>query len=88
MIITLLTPNELTDADRESLWPQGVNLDDWDYLVLAPVGTLCVNNDDQDSPYGQDDSTLEKLLTGACDNRWYKATFRGTEYALGIACYA
>ena len=94
MQATLLTPEELTAAERAALWAQEVCLDDWDYLVLAPVDTLTLRMR-QDSYDGthydvwqQEDFLLERLLLGCCSNHWYKATFRGQEYAIGIAYHA
>ena len=88
MMLLLLMPQDMTPEDCDAFWAQGINMDDWDYLIMAPVDTLAVNNDAQDGPYGQDNYFLERLLRGVCDNRWYKATYRGTEYALGIAYHA
>lgn len=84
--------DDYTREDTESFWDQGVNMDDWDYFILAPVDVLEeIDSTDYDDkpckkyvvPY-----ELERLLTGCCNNTWYKASFRGVEYAVGVAYHA
>lgn len=75
-------------SDR--LWDQGVNLDDWDYAILASPDIL--RGEDFEGSDGKSrtvwtpkDYTIERLLSGCCDNTWYKAMIEGKEYAIGIA---
>ena len=75
-------PRDVTD----SLWKQGVDLDDWDYAILAPTESI-FQRENEDGFYPLE-WTLEKMLTGCCDNRWYRATIRRQEFAIGIAYHA
>jgi len=40
MQATVLTPDELTQEDIDSLWNQNVCMDDWDYIVFAPEDSI------------------------------------------------
>lgn len=85
--------DDYTREEIRDFWDQGVDMDDWDYMILAPVDILEeVDATDWDGkpikrlvPKGY---TFERLLTGCCHNKWYKATFRGIEYAVGVAYHA
>lgn len=92
----VLTRDELTYDEIRALWDQDVNMDDWDYIVLAPVDSLEYiepSNNDYDeyykeSNYEQSDFYIDKLLNGCFDNIWYKAKFRGKFYAIGVAYHS
>jgi hypothetical protein len=91
MRASVLTHDEVNEADGESFRSQGVNMDDWDYIVLAPVETIRPNTDsyDRDFPeYEQTEWTFDRIMVGCCSNSWYKATYRGAEYAVGVAYHA
>lgn len=84
--------DDYTREDIKELWDQGVDMDDWDYFILVPVG--CVEEIDstdwEDKPIKKlvPKSYALGLLIGGSENKWYKITFRGKEYAMGVACHA
>ena len=98
----ILTPDELTREEVDVFWEQGVTMDDWDYLVLAPAETVIVEKVERNewnwqtgreelrevAEVSQTKYVLDRLLTGSCLNEWYLATFRGKEYAVGVAYHA
>jgi hypothetical protein len=80
-----LTLIDTDDVDRgyiDELWDQGVNLDDWDYLIIAPVDQIEWVGDEPEPAWN---NPLGRLLTGCCANRWYKVQWDGQEVALGVA---
>jgi len=89
MKIELLTSDDLTVAENEALWDSGVNLDDWDYLLVVPESSLAIREGGKYRPpyYGEDGYThdLARLLTGCCDNLWYIVAFRGKTVGMGVA---
>lgn len=84
----------ITDEEVKSLWNQGVCMDDWDYILVCPVDALEAYEHVDEfeggtlTKYRPKGSNLDRLLTGACDNYWYKINFRGQEVALGVAYHA
>lgn len=98
----ILTKDELTREDIDAFWKQGVCMDDWDYVILAPLDTIDIKTEDREGydydtgrnekhsivTVTQNDFTLDRMLFGCCSNEWYKATFRGQEYAVGVAYHA
>ena len=102
MRATVLTRDELTGEDVEEFWQQNVDMDDWDYIVLAPVETIEEEVEKwheydwnkgreverERTAWTQKEYALDRLLTGCCHNEWYKATFRGEVYAVGVAYHA
>jgi hypothetical protein len=91
MKATLLMPEDLTHQEKVSLWDQNVILDDWDFMVLTDPSSLqeITFKDDWDNSerkgFCQNEETLDRLLKiGGYEGVWYKATFQGVEYAIGI----
>ena len=92
----------LSQKDIESLWAEGVDMDDWDYVILAPLNTVStvtreVHDYYADSYAGrtttaievvQNNYQLSRMLVGCCSNTWYIATFRGRKYAIGVAYHS
>ena len=75
-------PSDVTN----SLWDQGVNMDDWDYAILtSPDAVYKSENSNELHPHQW---TLDRMLIGCCSNTWYLAEIRGTKYAIGIAYHA
>ena len=75
-------PKDVSD----SLWAQGVDLDDWDYAILAPPEAVYLSESDHGlCPH---EWTLDRLLVGCCSNHWYLAEIRGRKYAIGIAYHS
>ena len=88
----------LSQKDIESLWAEGVDMDDWDYIILAPPSTLsvvveeeydyCAGHAKTVARMVQNNYQLSRLLVGCCDNTWYTAKFRGRKYAIGVAYHS
>jgi hypothetical protein len=75
---------ELTDEKEcEYLWGAGVNLDDWDYMLIMEYDPEKFAADNKPKS-----CTMERLLTGCCENKWYRLNFRGSERIIGIAYHA
>lgn len=69
---------DLPRDTRVSLWEQGVNMDDWNYILFLP-----------DSEAAGFYGNLSELLTGPCDNVWHRVrNFNGRPGLLGIAYHA
>ena len=92
--IILIDANGLTRAEIEALWDQDVCMDDWDYMLVIDVGVTEFSEcpDDADevprTKYEPVSYTLGRLMVGCCDNRWYKAQFRGADRMIGVAYHA
>lgn len=83
----------LSREEADALWDQGVNMDDWDYILVLPLETIreVDATDWEGKPIREweaTDYTVERLLTGCCSNTFYKANFRGETVALGIAYHS
>lgn len=96
---TIITGYEhLTDEEVQELWDAGVCMDDWDYLILLPPSVLNeepISYTDWETGKEKDgtrltpvDYNLERMLTGCCSNKWYRAVFRGEERAIGVAYHS
>jgi hypothetical protein len=102
----IILHDDLTKEEVDALWDLGVNMDDWDYMILADPDILEEEEvDTLESEYSEakggwiqeerkkirfypKDWQMERLLTGCCDNVWYKVGFRGEEMAIGVAYHA
>ena len=87
MTLEMYDDDTLPDSIRAQLQTQGVDLDDWDYLVIAPreavhwqgqkrVGTCAADN------------WLSNVLNGCCSNLWYLIPIDGKHVAVGVAYHA
>lgn len=84
------------DKTTKSLWSQGVNLDDWDYAIIFDNPDEVIESfTDVDSydrtertAWRAKDYTIDRLLTGCCDNKWYEAEIDGKKVAIGIAYHS
>lgn len=89
MNIILLTPDEITDKDVQSFWDQGVCMDDWDYMFLLPSDTemitTCYDNEMVMEPINY---TIQRLLNGSCENRWYMGFYKEEPCVIGIAYHS
>ena len=88
----LIMPEHITREEIEALWAQEVDMDDWDYIIVIPEDRVMEKEDTdwKGNPRKilvPEDYNIERLLRGS-DNRWYKATFRGKQVALGISYHA
>lgn len=93
MIAQVLTPDEMTNEDLKSFRDQGISVDDWDYVVLAPIESLIENESTNydgtpTTVLGQREYVFERIMVGGCSNYWYRATYRGKLYAIGVAYHA
>jgi hypothetical protein len=94
----------LTPEEAKSFWDQGVCLDDWDVMVLLEDPDAVLEREEvevedwvdgelrkerkKETRYSPKDWYLDKMLNGCCDNKWHRASFRGKEYAVGVAYHA
>lgn len=86
----LITPDNLTRQEKDFLWDQNVNMDDWDYMLLLPSDTEVTKytNEYDKETVEPNNYEVNRLLTGCCSNRWYYITFRGDKYLAGIAYHS
>lgn len=73
-VITFIKHRDLSSEERDDLWNKGVNLDDWDFMIVAPPDTT----DDLDILFGY----------GYFDYEWYEVEFRGEMRRLGLRYHA
>lgn len=92
LTLQLLRPEDVTREDSERFWDQGVCMDDWNYIVLAPPEVVETPADPEAGSCGElvgdFAEELERLLTGCYDNRWHLAQYRGQTYAVGVAYHS
>jgi len=89
------TPDDLSSAEVDDFWKQGICMDDWDYMVLCenPDSLLEPDNeaesDDERGPsYRCLDWSVERLLCADYRSRWYRGTYQGKLYAVGVVYHA
>lgn len=71
----------LTDDDYDSLQKQGVDTDDFDYMLVIKDEYSDLTID-----YGEiNEWHIARLLTGCCENVWHRIVFRGEPCFVGIA---
>ena len=88
-MIRYIPAGGLDRPDIDALWDQGVNLDDWDYMLIVPADTLQEAQDmDGEECWLPRDWYLGELLIGVFRNRWYKARFHGKVVGVGVAYHA
>lgn len=87
---------DLTAKEADEFWAQGVCMDDWDYMILVenPDEVLATYQESDEEP-GEEQTRytpkvydFDRMLVGCCSNVWYRAKFRGKEYAIGVAYHA
>lgn len=84
----------VTTEEVKDLWDKGVDLDDWDYIIVLPPETLKESSiinfytKEKETMFEQKIDRLDRLLTGSCADTWYKVEFRGELRALGVAYHA
>lgn len=100
MIATILTKNEMTKDEIKFLWDQGVDMDDVDYLVFAPVNSVkefLVDNPNTIRDGCSKISRIEAIdfdlgflldRLSVCSGTWYIADFRGEKKAIGVAYHS
>lgn len=80
-----------SDGEKEQLRSQGIDLDDWDYALLCDDLDLFEEAPEvytEGITYEPKDWTLDRLLNGCCDNKWYKIKFNGKVVMAGFAYHA
>jgi len=93
--------NELSNDEKTYLSNQGVDLDDWDFMLFLPPGNLeLVNVTKENWTEGEwvktttptwqpkSDSPLHCLEIGHFRNTWKKIFFRGSDWDLLITHHA
>jgi len=87
--IHILRPADLTREQQDHFWSEGVCMDDWDYMVVAPLDMIePINEDGSGEAWHPNSYTLERLLDGVCSNEWYRAEVNGEDRAVGVAYHA
>lgn len=87
-------PDSVNDELIQSLWDQNVCMDDWDYMLFFPDGFENWMDEAYRSRHFINElrpknSTLERLLTGCCFNKWYAvANFNGRTGILGVSYHS
>jgi hypothetical protein len=81
--------DELPQAVQDSLWEQGVSLDDTDYMLITYNINLFHNIENETLEEAQrvlpEDYNIERLINRADDNRWYRVKIVGKDAVVGIA---
>lgn len=83
--ITLAFPNDVSEDIQKELISAEIDLDDYDYIIIAPAEAIQKSDD---NIYRPTDYDLERMLHGGCDNRWYLVQFRGKMVSIGVAYHA
>ena len=83
---------DINQIVQDSLWEQGISLDDVDYLLITDNTKLFHNieNETLEALYEAqrvipDDYDIERLINRADDNRWYRAKIDGKDVVVGVA---
>ena len=87
---------DINQIVQDSLWEQGISLDDVDYMLITHNTKLFHNVENEDlsdwdipSAEAQrvipDDYDIERLINRADDNRWYRANVNGKDVVVGVA---
>lgn len=93
---------DFTTEESDSLWSQGVSLDDWDVALITFNLTEFETTEDTFIDYDEKGNRVavtrdvyspklyevSQLLQGCCDNRWHKITWQGKEAVIGLAYHA
>ena len=88
-MIRYICAGGLARPDIDALWNQGVNLDDWDYMLVVPADILEESElDSGEKDLQPQDWHIQQLLIGLCENKWYKVRFHGKTVGVGIAYHA
>lgn len=98
---------EFSTEESDSLWSQGVCLDDYDYAIITYDLEHFEETDDLELEDHWDDIkkeyktvavpskllspkdyTVSRLLTGCCDNTWYRIKWNNKDAIIGLAYHA
>ena len=97
-IKVIFSDDNMSWAEIEEFWELGINMDDWDYLLICPADAVREEECDVYDEYVGEtfghiryipcNWYLERMMNGSCDNIWYKVNYRGEEVAIGVAYHA
>lgn len=77
----------LSEQEIEQFWLQGVNLDDWDYMVLVEPGSVWSHPEKLPEQIRGIEGDM--LLHGCSHNKWYEnVIWRGAFYDVGVAYHS
>lgn len=89
MDFSIVYPDDLPEAVQNSLWEQGVSLDDVDYMLITYNINLFYNVENETLEEAQrvlpEDYNIERLINRADDNRWYRVKLNHRNAVVGIA---
>ena len=72
----------------EKLWKQGIDMDDWDYLLFVPAAYHTEFVKDGDGNIEPECFQLSRLLVGGCRNTWYEGKLYNKKGFIGVAYHA
>lgn len=94
----VLFPDDLTHEQKEWFWQKGVDMDDWDRMVIADADTLdeverernMYDHEDDVIPtrLEQANYELSRLAEGCFASTWYRVEFADGVKAVGMAYHA
>jgi len=89
MLIEFLTPNDLTEKERQGFWDQDISMDDWNYMLIVPPNALHqVEYDEQekaDRYWEPKKFYLDNMLDYTLESKWFNnILFRGKMVGVGI----
>jgi hypothetical protein len=92
----LILPDDLSREEESWFWEQGVNMDDWDRMLICPAKTIykyqlplgATEGNEEGWRWEADDYNLNAALDGNCDFEWYKVKFKDGWRAVGVSYHA
>lgn len=80
-------PYDLDEETIRDLWDQGINMDDWDYLLFfEATHTLKLPMEFHQITLSPRNPNIERLLTGSYANKWWPiGNFQGRKGIIGVA---
>ena len=89
LIFSFYHVEDINQNVQDSLWDQGISLDDVDYILITHNTVFFYNVENETIEEAQrvipDDYDIERLINRADDNRWYRAGIDGKDVVVGIA---
>lgn len=85
------SPDDITSLTTDSLWKQGVCMDDWDYMIFFEDDTIELKQEKNRWTFELSPANYEvsRLLNGCCSNTWYLVSdFMGRKGVLGVAYHS
>lgn len=91
MLIEFLTPDDLTEQERQSFRDQNIDMDHWNYMLIVPTNVLQKVTAENQDYYVGDWYPMDKfwllsnLLPATYENKWFNnILFREKMVGVGI----